>query len=285
MKDNKRISVGRAVMWILVSTLFFSGSAFMGWLYYLHIKGRKYHDDQYRIVALVQSTPQAGSLKTVYLAEVLGLSVDHPENLYQFDAHAATGAMLANPLIKDAVIRKILPGTLYVHYCLRVPCAVAADFTNTVIDDEGYLFPYKPFFTPKRLPSIALGIKESECKWGACVKDRLPVQLAFELISEFEKLEQDQFSLKHVDAVNANGGSYGRREIVLILEEKHPSTQSQSPGSNSEVYLRLGADHWARDLANFSVLQSALLKGMKAEEKSSSMVIDFRVPHLAFLRR
>lgn len=287
-------------MWILVATLFLSGTAFMGWLYFLHMKGRKFHDDQYRIVAIVQNTPQAESLKTVYLAEMLGLSLDYPENLYQFDIHAATETMLANPLIKEAVIKKILPGTLYVQYSLRVPCALVADFTNTVIDEEGYLFPYEPFFTPKRLPAISIGLQENECHWGECVKDRLAVQLAFDLIAEFEKLKQNQFNLNHVDAVNADAGSYGRREIVMLLEKKEENgpplvqqsdlqtdlrenVQADKRASRLNVYLRLSADGHKQNLANFFVLQSALLRERKRDEKNGLMIIDFRIPNLAFI--
>ena len=96
-----KMPFSRSLIWILVSTLLISGSAFMGWLYFLHVKERRLHDDQYRIVAIIQSTPQADALKTLYLAELLGLSLDRPINLYQFNAKEAAQTLLSHPLIKN----------------------------------------------------------------------------------------------------------------------------------------------------------------------------------------
>ena len=154
----------------------------MGWLYFLHLKERRMQDDQYRIVAIVQSTPQADSLKTAYLAEILDLSLDRPANLYQFDSDEGVLTLLSNSLIKEASIRKIHPGTLLISYQMRTPVAYVGEYANTVIDEEGVLFPFRPFFTPKRLPVLYLGIDDEKCKWGNCLKEEPSLKTAFSIL-------------------------------------------------------------------------------------------------------
>lgn len=283
MIDNK-MPFSRSLLWILVSTLFISGSAFMGWLYYLHIRERRLNDDQYRIAAIIQSTLQADALKTVYLAELLDLSLDRPINLYQFNAKEAMRTLLGNPLIKEATVKKILPGTLYIHYQMRVPLAYVGDFANTVLDEEGYLFPFRPFFTPKHLPTLYLGLgKEEECKWGSCLKNQFSLNLAFSVLQTFEQLRLDNLDIKQLDVSQAQADSYGQRQIVLVLEDKN-QTQANS------IFLRLSTDHYSQDLLNFRTLHASLfkekedLKVKAPKQNSQGMIIDLRIPHLAFIK-
>lgn len=281
MTENK-IPLSRAILWILLSILCISGSAFMAWLYYLHVRERRFHDDQYRIVALIQSTSKPDALKTVYLAEMLDLSLDRPMNLYQLNTREATQTLLNHPLIKEATLKKILPGTLYVHYEMRTPCAYVGDFTNTMIDEEGYLFPFRPFFTPKRLPTLYLGLNKDEHSWGSCVKDLGSVQLAFDLLCQFEHLQQDQFDLKQLDVSQASADSYGQRQIVMTLEEKE---KNQLGSSKQFIFLRLSCDHTEQDLMNFYPLQKVFFeKQGKVIEKDQPIIFDFRIPHLAFIK-
>lgn len=282
MVDSK-MPVSRAILWILLSTLFISGSAFMGWLYYLHVRELRLHDEQYRIVALVQSTPQADALKTMYLAELLDLSLDRPVNLYQFNIREATKTLLNHPLIKEATVKKILPGTLYIDYCIRTPLAFVGDFANTAIDEEGYLFPFRPFFTPKRLPTIYLGLNAEECQWGSCLQSLTSVQAAFDLLRQFECLEQEKFYVKQLDVTQAQADSYGKRQIVMTLEEN--ALDKNSNEFNSLIILRLSQDHTEQDLVNFRSLQAELdEKKEKLLGKDQPIIIDFRIPHLAFIR-
>lgn len=281
MSDHK-IPVNRAILWILLSTLCISGSALMGWLYYLHRREHKFNDDQYRIAALVQNTPQADGLKTVYLAELLDLSLDRPVNLYQFNIKDAQQTLLNHPIIKDASVKKILPGTLYVNYSMRTPLAFVGDFANTAIDEEGYLFPFRPFFTPKRLPTIYFGFNTEECKWGSCLKSLIPVQAAFNLLRDFECLEKEHLYLKQLDVTRIQADSYGQRQIVMIVEKKgEGSGQKQYP----LMILRLSSEHTELDLANFRSYQATLFeKEGKMGNLDQPIIIDFRIPHLAFIR-
>jgi tetratricopeptide (TPR) repeat protein len=274
-----RMPFSRALLWILVSTLLISGSAFMGWLHYLHVRERRLQDEQYRIVAIVQSTPQAEALKTVYLAELLDLSLDRPKNLYQFSAREAEKKLVACPLIKRAVVKKILPGTLYIEYDRRLPVAYLGDYTNTAIDEEGYLFPFRPFFTPKRLPTIYLGLDQEGMKWGNCLQALPSLQLALDILRQFAEMSQESFHIKQLDLSQAQADSDGQRQVVLVLEELGREwTQS----SSYPIYLRLSPDHYQQDLKNFRTLYKVLGQQRVKEE---TWVIDLRIPHLAFLKR
>ncbi len=282
MVDHK-IPFSRALLWILLSTLLVSGSVFMGWLYYLQVREHRLHDDQYRIVAIVQSTPQIEALKTVYLAELLDLSLDRPVNLYQFNAKEAERQLLVSPLIKEATVKKILPGTLYIYYETRTPIAYLGDFTNTAIDEEGYLFPFHPFFTPKRLPILYFGLDREECEWGGCLKSHPYFPLIFNILQQLNPLGQEKFLVKQLDLSHARADSYGQRQMIVMIEEiGQEGEKASSP--YPILYLRLSSDHYSQDLANFRTLYAA------AQEKRElplvdQTIIDLRIPHLAFIKK
>ncbi len=83
-------------------------------------KGAEINDDQYHIVSLIQNNPQSDALKTVYLAELLELSLDRPVNLYQLNIQEATQKLLNHPLIKKATIKKFYPERyLFIIKCGR----------------------------------------------------------------------------------------------------------------------------------------------------------------------
>src|SRR5262245_27517132 len=138
---KSQLPLRRALLWIAVITCLVSGSTGAGIWYYLHVKKIRMQDDAYRIIAIVQSGPQKETLRTVYLAELLSLSVDQPTNLYQFHLETAKKKLSASPLIKSAEIKKMKPGTLLIEYTSRAPVAFLGDFTNTALDDEGFLIP------------------------------------------------------------------------------------------------------------------------------------------------
>lgn len=252
----------------------------MGWLYYLHIKEKRFQDDQYKIVALVQSNPQTDALNSAYLAEVLDLSLDSPVNLYQFDVKEGIKTLLSNPLIKEASIKKILPGTLFVQYQMRTPIAYLGEYANTVLDDEGFLFPFRPFFTSKRLPTLYLGAKEEACHWGGTLKKERSLKIAFSILDRFTQLNQSQFRIKQLDVSKAEEECYGQREAIVVLEENRDDWQGTS-APQSLVYLRLNPEDYAQGLMNFNTLLETLLKSKKEQE---TILIDLRLPHLAFIK-
>lgn len=273
--SGQKIPLSRSLLWILGSTLLISGTAFMGWLYILHVKERRLQDEKYNIIAIVQSTTQADALKSAYLAELLGLSLDQPINLYQFNTEEGIKKLMANPLIKEASIKKILPGTLLIQYQMRMPVAYLGEYANTAIDDEGTLFPFNPFFTPKHLPIIFLNLEKEKGKWGNCLKEEPLLKKTFLILKEFEFIKQDKFKLGQLDVIQAEAECYGQRQVVVTLEK-----------ADQKIYLRLNADDTAQCLMNFFTLHEALFE--KIDDlivQNKTMVVDLRIPHLAFIRR
>lgn len=291
-----RISLKKALLWIFFSTLLISGSSFLAFFYYLHVKESRSSDDKYRIIAIVQTCPEKECLKTIYLAELLDLSADRPTNLYQFKTKESEEKLLACPLIKQATINKISPGTIHVDYSLRIPLAFLGDYTNTAIDKEGYAFPFKPFFTPKKLPKIVIGEFESEGEalWGKQIKGK-HAELAFTLFNEINKRCCNQHcSLVFLDVSKAYLPSYGQRQIVVMLEDREERIANQ----RSQLYirpriLRLSTENIPEQIANYLVLRSYLRQQERGDILDDSrevvtakeVVVDLRIPELAFIAK
>lgn len=283
MQDNHcdQIPRGRAWLWIFLWTLAISGSAWMGWLYYLHLKHWRMQNEQYRIIAIMQSTPQVEALKTIYLAELLQLSLDRPVNLYQFDTEKGKRLLLSSPLIKQAEIKKIHPGTLYVEYLIRMPVAYLGDYTNTALDDEGYLFPFSPFFTPKKLPLIYMGFDHVGKRWGSCLMEDQRLKLAFQVLKTTQKLGKGAFAIKKIDVSQAFADSYGQRQIVVWVEEQ--IEQEKASKQFAKLFLlRLHTENYPQNLANYLVLKPHL---MHTALNADPSIIDLRLPHLAFIKK
>lgn len=292
---NNKLSFRTACLWILFSTLFVSGSATAGFVYYRHIKRQRCQQSQYNIVAIVQTTPEKERLKTVYLAELLNLSVDHPTNFFRFHSKEAKRTLTASPLITSAHIKKVLPGTIYVDYSLRKPVAYLLDYTNTVIDREAVAFPFKPFFTPKKLPEVYFGLSNNpSLVWGQQfkgMKSRLAIYL-IDLITE--NCCTGSSFLTRVDVSNALADSYGQREIIVIMEDHIELTNSEKSQIVLIVpqMLRLSVDNYRQELANYLVLRTFLREknfSIKTEEinqsiRSKPILIDLRIPKLAYVK-
>jgi hypothetical protein len=283
--NHNYFPLSKALLVIFLSTLMVSGSATVGWLYYLHFIGSRSEVEDYNIQAIIQTGPERESLKSVYLAELLGLSVDRPVNLYRFDTNSAEESLVRSPVIKTAKVSVQLPGTVYVDYTVRTPIAYVYDYENAAIDSEGVVFPLSPFFTPKKLTNIYLGTQE-EISWGAELKNE-GVVLSLSLLKIFSQDRyKEAFDVKRIDVSNAFSESYGQRQIVLILEDR----LSESQNGNSRI-LRMSTRSYERELDNYLVLQDYLLEKEEADKgeeelgQSPPMIVDLRIPRLAFLKK
>jgi cell division septal protein FtsQ len=276
-QPSSKFPLKQALRWIFFSTLIGIGLALLSWFYLQHLKDIRLKDDRYRIIALVQTTSQQESLKTVYLAELLDLSLDHPTNLYQFNIKEGEEKLLTSPLIKTATIKKIRPGTLYIDYALRQPIAYLGDYTNTALDNEGHVFPFTPFFTPKKLPIIYLGLEQLDQVWGISLRKDSRLELAWMVWQQLNDLPISPLILfKQIDVSKAFMESDGQRQIVLTLEE------------NGRLYLlRLSVEHYAQDLVRYSQLRQAQLPFFEAngsKKKQHTTIIDLRIQQLAFIK-
>ena len=284
----QKISFKRACTLIFLSVVVMSASVGMAWGYYRYIKDTHANNDAYRIVAIVQSCSASEMLKTVYLAELLDLSIDRPTNLYRFNTKEGQRRLLASPLIKDATVKRVRPGTVFVDYSLRQPIAYLVDYTNTVIDVDGYLFPFKPFFTPKNLPEIYLGLSQNgdavpENIWGEPLKDRR-LELALSLHNYITvNYCSDKTNVRRIDVSKAYAPSYGQRQIIVVIEEQ---VEKEMFLRFFPRILRLNTENYIQGLANYDVLRQELLKRDIATDvtrKPSPIIIDLRLSQLGYI--
>ena len=245
-----------------------------------------------RVRSIVQTGPQREALKTEYLAEILGISADMPREASTLNLKQLRTRLLASPLISQASVSILKPNSLYIDYTVRQPIAYLADCENVAIDKEGYPLPFSPFFSPKNLPFIYLGLNsfgkkpQSEDKpllaWGHSLKGR-DLELAFNILSTVP----EDLHVMQIDTSRAFSESYGTREIVLRVEDALYFEKEQ-PILLPRL-LRLSPEGYAQQLSNYLKLRYQLLEEEKEAFSDDPLfkppvrVIDLRIANLAFV--
>lgn len=281
---NPRLPWRKALAWIFLSTVLISGSLGAGLLYWRYHRAQRTADPRYAIVAIIQECDSHEPLKTDYLAELLGLSVDQPVNLYRFNTKDAVHKLLANPIIKSAEVKKILPGMIYVKYSLRKPIAYIGDYSNAAIDADGRLIPAKPFYTPKNISELFLGLPTG-LSWGNRIFNEKTI-LAQQVL---ETVSQMHFShpcrLKRMDVSKAFSKRLGEREIVLFFEMSSCSSQGLKSSIRQVSIVRLSPDNWRSQLHRYSSLHERVMRGEYSafSKAKNRYVIDMRISQLAFI--
>lgn len=261
-----------------------------GYFLYCNYRQDRLYSEKYRITAIVQTGPEKEALKTTYLAEMLGLSVDKPTQIYALDLKKAESQLLASPLIAKAKIKRLAPSTLYIDYEVRKPIAWLADYRNTAIDCEGHLFPVAPFFSPKHLPEVYLGLAPFS-SWQIKGPTFL---LALEIIRFLETAPwKEGLRIKRIDVSNAFAPSLGQREVVLFTEEELCINHSEK-----EIIcvfpkiLRLAPKDYTQQLGNFFALRRNMmddyrrqLANLKEGGRFAPRIVDLRIPQLAFVEK
>jgi len=266
-QNSNKMSVFRSICWILASVVIVSGSSAVGLLFYQHSKKQKQEDEKYSIVALVQASAEREQLKNVYIAELLDLSIDKAQNLYKFSIVEAQKKLEKCSLFKQVNLKKISPGTVFVNYVIRQPVAFIGDFTNTAIDREGVLIPFKPFFSPKKLPTIIFGKDSySEMDTGQLWGNRISTEktsLAYSLIKQFR--EKDEYSVSSIDLSRIDSESFGKREIIVKVD-------SHCLGS---TFIRLNSRNNQDSFSKLYEITNVL--------KGKILVLDLRIDNLALI--
>ncbi len=292
----KKIPLFKSLIIILASCLCTASLAYFSWSFVHDVKQKRDQDVRFNIIAIAQKCTKGQPLKTAYFAEWLNLSVDMPANLYKFDLPDAKKRLQASPLIASGNLKKIAPNTLFIEYETREPVAFLDDFTNTAIDIYGFIFPFKPFFTPKKLPKIYLGLSNYEnsnanelAGWGKSLTGyRFETALkVYRLLMQY-KSGSGRTEIIKIDTSKAFDLSYGQREIVVVL---HDYVTKDSNGITGSVryprMLRLSTEHYVQQLANYFMLKNKFLNesGQIPENASeaSLRIIDLRVSDLAFV--
>ena len=283
-------TVKRAIAYLISSTLVTLIVSLTGFvLWKKHQKGRL-QSEAYRITAIIQTGLEKDALPTAYLAEILGLSVDKPTQLYALNVKKAEALLLSSPLIANAKIKRMPPSTLYIDYEVRRPVCSLADFQNIALDREGHLFPITPFLSPKKLPEIYLGLTS----WPGWHLKSPGLTLALEILRFLETVPWTEgLRIQRIDVSNAFASSLGTREVVLTTEEEVSFTKE-----DGEIVcyfpkiLRLAPKDYETQLNHFFTLRRAMIKdyknqltALKTGGKFAPRIIDLRIPHLAFVEK
>ncbi len=256
MKAKKTLLLVVVAVFVLPTTIFSVYRA----IRLLNVE--KLLNPKYVIDTIIQTGPVKGALPTVLLAELIDLSCDHPSNYFAFDEKAAKRKLLNSPVISKARVKKIRPNKVYIDYELRLPIALFCDFENMAIDEKRCLFPLSPYFSPKELPEIVLGDHRfSEIVLGE------KIELAFEVLILLKRANLGKDAvIRRIDVSRAFSKSYGKREIVVIVDHKI-----------ERHYLRLTQKVLASGIRNYV----SLVNGIEPEK--ASRVVDLRIEKLAYV--
>lgn len=295
-------TIRKALFCLIGSTLCTLSLSLGGYSIWKKYRHARLNEEKYRITAIIQTGSEKEALKTAYLAELLSLSADQPVSLYAFNLKKGEQKLLSSPLIREARIKRYPPGTLYIDYEVRKPIAWLADYRNTAIDREGYLFPVAPFFSPKQLPEIYLGLPPFGAPedslgrkgglWLAPIQNRY-LLLAFEILQFLEgSAWKEGLHIKRIDVSNAFAPSLGQREIVLFTEEELTVRhQDQEIVCVFPKILRLAPKEYAQQLSNFFALRRSMVEDYKKQIASvqqsgrfAPRIVDLRIPQLAFVQ-
>lgn len=303
-RKSTHIPLVHALAWIVGSALLVSGTAHLGVKHFLKHKFQSQGQAPQVIQTLVQTGPQREALKTEFLAELLGISADFPPLVAAVNLKEAGKKLRAFPLIEEAQVKLLKPSTLYIDYTIRQPVAWAGDYENVAIDKAGYFFPFRPFFSPKNLPEIYIGLgpfgAQSDeagkpvAHWNKPLVGK-HAELAWTLLNLLnEPLIQELFTVKRIDVSKAFSESYGTREIILLVEDLIPMRRN---GKEVQYLfpkiLRLSTKNYASELGNYLKLRQKLIEKQRLSIKPNpedhgilrqkETIIDFRISNLAFI--
>lgn len=248
-----------SVAWIVGSILMLPGGVFFSVKTLQHHHWERRTHPNFLLSRILQTGPQKEALSTLYLAELMGISADRPTHVDDFDVLEAEKKITASPVIRQAHVKIRGSDTIYIDYAARHPVAWLSEFQNTAIDEEGVPFPVFPFFTPKNLPRIILGL--DTLQWGVPIKGKR-MEMALAII---EQQPQFHFPLLQIDVSKIEEKSLGSRELILVTQQ----------GGNRR-FLRLSVKNYAQELGNYRQIEETL--------EAKPQVIDLRIPNLGFLQ-
>ncbi len=278
MKDPKKLPLYQALFFIFLSIFAVSGTCHLVLKAYIHSKQDKVSRSDFYLTHIIQTGPNRDDLKSDLLAELLGLSVTNPTSIFRFDSKLAEQKLSKVSFIKKAKIKLVYPNTVYIDYEMRKPLAMLYDFENIAFDEEGVTFPFYPYYTPKKLPEVYLGLSQDSLNLGDVVpEDKL--RIVSEILTATEPLKASKdFFLTWLDVAKVFEKSLGQREVVACVESRKAEFQH---------YLRLSATNYLQDFGNYLQLNSEQSEDMTQFMQLSSSklkMIDLRINRTAIIK-
>jgi hypothetical protein len=231
---------------VIVSILCIAGAC----SFFLQFSQKK--DNNSQIVKLVLKQRGEDSLPLPLFAEMLSLSCDHSLSYSDFNIQNSEEALRLIGIFKKIKLRKYKPETVVVEYELYRPSYIWGEYTNTLINDQGLLMPYFPYFTPKKLPTLYLDSERS--------------QTYFEYLQKLHAFVS-KGNIEMVDLRGMNAISKAKRQVILQLNQE------------GEVHiLRLDPVFIEEQFSNYFTLLPYFKK-----TKQRSFLIDLRFPEAAYI--
>jgi len=220
------------------------------------------------ISKITQCALQKEAVSSLYLAELLNLSVDKKMFREDFDLEEGRNKLLSSPLIEDAKISFISEDHILVKYWHVNAMALIGDFNNVGIDREGRLFPIKPFLSPKGLVKIFLGIQEVvEGGNISFFKEKNRWVFAKKVLEDLYALEM-KGRITSIDVSKIEELSLGKNELIVTVDF-----------IERKDILRLSKRNYLNEVSQYCILCDSL-----KNEKGTKM-IDFRSDGVAFIER
>lgn len=290
---KKKIPIILAYLYIVLSIGIICGPTYYGLKSYQGWKQTRSVDASYVIKAIVQSTDGKVKLPSEDLGKMMGLSSDHPQNLFSFDLKEAKKKLKTYPIIKKVQLKRVKPSAIYVQYHLRTPFVQIVGHDNLGMDKEGFLFPLKPTYSDLSLPEVVMGssCKLEDIKWKQSQKDPCTT-LALKIFSELNECQNKQvFVVKKLDLSKAYASSYGKREILLYIEENLKITEELE--YVFPKILRLSTKGYSKQLGDYLVLHDKMMADYKNQLgpdargkgtlRFATTTVDLRIPSIAFI--
>lgn len=280
-----KIPLRKGLFWIIGSIFCTSIFGYFFTDVMLFLWDRQKNDPKYHIVKIIQTGPEREALSTLYLTELLGLSRDKPIAKSAFSISRAETKLLSSAVIEKARVSLPSLGTIRVEYAARKPIAWLYDFTGIAVDETGTPFPLYPFYSPKILPEIYLG-EWVPLIWNHRIENTKMV-LALSLL---EFLSSAPFELCRIDVGDAFHPSYGRRQIVLLIEEKkHMLFEGRQILLKRPRMIRLNTKEYKKEFQNYLLARETLKWPKVFFERSQDVyilpveVFDFRIDGVGFI--
>lgn len=246
---------------------------------------KKSQESKFYISHIIQTGPNRDYLKTNFLAEIIGLSEDVPTSIFRFDPEVAKEKLENCPMIKKAKVKALPPNTIFIDYEMRKPLAFLYDFENIAIDEEGYLFPFYPFYTPKKIPEIYFGLKQDKLTYQKQKISSESFVIAKDIISAMEPLRAEKnIFLKRLDVSKVFEKSLGKKEIIAFVKTEDKWLKVQK---NFSHYLRLSTTNFLQDIGNYLVIYDELSQSALNSFEDPSLqlkMIDLRIKGLALIK-
>lgn len=275
--EEQKLSYRRAFFYVILSTFLISGPAFAGWFYYQDLLKQRKSDPGYAIVSVIQGALGRSHFKTEELLKLLNLSDKEPVNLYRFDTAEAEKKLLASPLMRSVSIKKKYPNAIYIFYEMRDPIAYVGALPNTVIDKEGVLFPFHPYYTPKKLPLLQFSGEALALKWGDSVPYKEAFELSTKIIHKMQEKEWEHFFLSEIALPSSPYASISS-EILVTLHKK--SREWFDKEKSGKWILKMDPKRFEPAFHFFLLLK----EDVNLIKPATQVEVDFRLPSVAYVK-